>query len=40
VGEALEALVVSDALDDAAIDNSPRQPSAGEVSAIVAAVRG
>ena len=35
----LEASIVADALDDAAIANSPRLPSADEIAAILAAVR-
>jgi alcohol dehydrogenase len=40
IGQELEASIVADALDDAAIKNSPRIPSATEVAAILAAVRG
>jgi alcohol dehydrogenase len=40
IGPELEASIVADALDDAAIANSPRLPSAGEVAAILAQVRG
>jgi alcohol dehydrogenase len=36
----LEASIVADAVDDAAIANSPRLPSAVEVAGILAAVRG
>ena len=40
IDTALEASIVADALDDAAIKNSPRLPSASEIAAILAAVRG
>ncbi len=40
IDKALEASIVADALDDAAINNSPRLPSANEIAAILAAVRG
>jgi alcohol dehydrogenase len=40
IGPELEASIVSDALDDAAMANSPRLPSAEEVAGILAAVRG
>ena len=40
VGPELEASIVSDALNDEAIENSPRLPSAHELVAILAAVRG
>ncbi len=40
LGSELEASIVADALDDAAIANSPRIPSAGEIAGILAAVRG
>jgi alcohol dehydrogenase len=40
IGRDLEASIVADALDDAAIDNSPRLPSADEIAGILAAVRG
>ena len=40
IDTALEASIVADALDDAAINNSPRLPSASELAGILAAVRG
>jgi alcohol dehydrogenase len=40
LGEDVEPVIVQDAVDDAAIDNSPRLPSADEVAGILAAVRG
>jgi alcohol dehydrogenase len=40
IGQELEASIIADTLDDAAIKNSPRIPSATEVAAILAAVRG
>ena len=40
VAQELEASIVADALDDAAIKNSPRLPSADEVARILASVRG
>jgi len=40
IGADLEPLVVADAIDDAAIANSPRLPSAEEVAGILASVRG
>jgi alcohol dehydrogenase len=40
IDTALEASIVADALDDDAIKNSPRHPSASEIAAILAAVRG
>jgi alcohol dehydrogenase class IV len=40
IGPELEASMVTDALDDAAIKNSPRLPSAEEIGGILAAVRG
>ena len=40
IGQELEASIVADALDDAAIKNSPRVPSADEVARILASVRG
>ena len=40
IGPALEGAIVGDALADAAIDNSPRLPSAAEIAAILASVRG
>jgi alcohol dehydrogenase class IV len=36
----VEPMVVRDALEDAAIANSPRLPSADEIAGILAAVRG
>jgi alcohol dehydrogenase class IV len=36
----LEPSIVTDAIEDAAIANSPRLPSAAEVEGILAAVRG
>jgi len=38
VNESLAATIVADALDDAAIRNTPRMPSAAEIEAILAAV--
>ena len=40
IGQEVEPSIVTDALDDAAIANSPRLPSAEEVAGILAAVRG
>ena len=40
IAQDLESQITSDAIDDAAINNSPRLPSAREVAAILAAVRG
>jgi alcohol dehydrogenase len=40
IDAATEALIVTDALEDAAIANSPRLPSAVEVASILEAVRG
>jgi alcohol dehydrogenase len=40
IGPEVEPSIVTDALEDAAIANSPRLPSAGEVGAILAAIRG
>jgi len=40
LGPDLEAVVVADAVDDAAIDNSPRIPSGDEIAAILATVSG
>lgn len=40
LGPDLEAMVVADAVDDAAIANSPRIPSADEIAAILATVSG
>ena len=40
IPEDVEPVIVRDAIDDAAIDNSPRLPSAAEVAGILAAVRG
>jgi len=40
IARELEAVIVRDAVDDAAIDNSPRLPSAAEVGSILASVRG
>lgn len=40
IGREVEPSIVSDALGDAAIANSPRLPSAGEVAGILAGVRG
>jgi alcohol dehydrogenase len=40
IGRGVEPSIVNDALEDAAIANSPRLPSAAEVEAILAAVRG
>lgn len=40
IGPELEASIVSDALDDAAIKNSPRLPSAEEIATILGASRG
>jgi alcohol dehydrogenase class IV len=40
IGPEVEPSIVADALDDAAIANSPRLPSAGEIGAILSAVRG
>jgi len=39
IAEDLEPVIVQDAIDDAAVDNSPRLPSAAEVAGILAAVR-
>ena len=39
IAPGLEAALVDDAVDDAAIRNSPRIPAAGEIAAILAAVR-
>jgi alcohol dehydrogenase len=39
IGRELEESIVLDALDDAAINNSPRRPSASDVERILAAVR-
>jgi alcohol dehydrogenase len=40
IGPDLEPAIVTDAIEDAAIANSPRLPSADEVAGILAAVRG
>ena len=40
IGAELEPLIAVDAVDDAAINNSPRLPSAGDIAAILASVRG
>jgi alcohol dehydrogenase len=40
IGPELEPSIVTDAIEDAAIANSPRLPSAAEVEGILAAVRG
>lgn len=40
IDAATEALIVTDSLEDAAIANSPRLPSAAEVASILGAVRG
>jgi alcohol dehydrogenase len=40
IGPELEGSIATDAIDDAAINNSPRLPSAEEVAGILAAVRG
>src|SRR3954465_9528617 len=40
IGPDVEPLIVADAVDDAAILNSPRIPSAPEIDAILAQVRG
>jgi alcohol dehydrogenase len=40
IGPELEAVVVADAVDDAAIANSPRVPSAEEIATILATVSG
>jgi alcohol dehydrogenase len=40
IGPELEPLVVADAIDDAAIANSPRLPSAEEIAGILGSVRG
>ena len=40
LGPELESVVVADAVDDAAIANSPRIPSADEIAAILVAVSG
>jgi alcohol dehydrogenase class IV len=40
IGQDLESSIVTDALEDAAIANSPRLPSADEVARMLAAVRG
>jgi alcohol dehydrogenase len=40
IGPDLEASIVADALEDAAINNSPRLPSADEIAIILATVRG
>jgi alcohol dehydrogenase len=40
IGPEVEAAIVADALDDAAINNSPRLPSAAEIAGILEAVRG
>jgi alcohol dehydrogenase len=40
LGADLESVIVADAVDDAAIANSPRIPSAGEIAAMLAAVNG
>ena len=40
IGPELEAPIVTDALEDAAIANSPRIPTAGDMAQILAAVRG
>jgi alcohol dehydrogenase len=40
IGPELEASIVADAIDDAAIANSPRLPSAGDVAGMLVAVRG
>jgi alcohol dehydrogenase len=40
IGPELEAPIVTDALEDAAIANSPRLPTAGDMAQILAAVRG
>jgi alcohol dehydrogenase class IV len=40
IGPEVEPSIVNDALEDAAIANSPRLPSAEEVAGILAAVRG
>jgi alcohol dehydrogenase class IV len=39
IAEDLEPVIVQDAIDDAAVNNSPRLPSAAEVAGILAAVR-
>jgi alcohol dehydrogenase len=40
IGPELDASIVADALDDIAIENSPRLPSADDIAGILAAVRG
>jgi alcohol dehydrogenase class IV len=40
IGPEVEPSIVADALDDAAIANSPRLPSPTEVEGMLAAVRG
>lgn len=40
IGPELEAAIIADALDDAAIENSPRIPLAEDIAGILAAVRG
>jgi alcohol dehydrogenase len=40
IGPELEASIIADALDDAAIENSPRIPLAEDIAGILAAVRG
>jgi alcohol dehydrogenase len=40
IGPELEASIIADALDDAAIENSPRIPWAEDIAGILAAVRG
>jgi alcohol dehydrogenase len=40
IGPDLEASIVTDSIDDAAIRNSPRRPSADEVASILVSVRG
>jgi alcohol dehydrogenase len=40
IDQAVEPSIVTDAIEDAAIVNSPRLPSAAEVAGILAGVRG
>jgi alcohol dehydrogenase len=40
IAEDVEPIIVGDAIDDAAIDNSPRLPTAETIAGILAAVRG
>ena len=40
IGPELDASIVADALDDIAIENSPRLPSADDIAGILAALRG